>query len=186
MRIYSSKTRRGTAALACGLGLTPTATACGSSDDDSPDAKGASVDCAKFEQYGDLKGKTVSVYTSIITPQDKPHIDSVKPFEECTGSTINYEGSGEFEAQLAEPDRGHQLPRHRLPPAARPAAALSSRRSRTSSRPRRRTPSRTSTRLRPGVEGVRLGRRQALRRAAGRQREVLRLVLAEDVLQGAG
>ena len=100
MRIYSSKTRRGTAVLACGLGMAMMMTACGSSDDDSPDAKGASVDCAKFEQYGDLKGKTVSVYTSIITPEDKPHIDSYKPFEECTGATIKYEGSKEFEAQL--------------------------------------------------------------------------------------
>jgi len=75
-------------------------TACGSSDDDSPEAKGGDVDCAKFEQYGDLEGKTVSIYTSIITPEDKPHIDSYKPFEECTGATVKYEGSKEFEAQL--------------------------------------------------------------------------------------
>jgi alpha-glucoside transport system substrate-binding protein len=95
----SSKTRRGTAVLACGLGMSLMLTACGS-DSDEPKAKGADVDCAKFEQYGDLKGKTVSVYTSIITPEDKPHMDSYKPFEECTGATIKYEGSKEFEAQL--------------------------------------------------------------------------------------
>jgi len=95
----SSKTRRGTAVLACGLGLSLMLTACGS-DDDEPEAKGADVDCAAFEEYGDLEGKTVSVYTSIITPEDKPHIDSYKPFEECTGATIEYEGSKEFEAQL--------------------------------------------------------------------------------------
>ena len=94
----SSKTRRGTAVLACGLGLSLMLTACGS--DDEPEAKGADVDCAAFEEYGDLEGKTVSVYTSIITPEDKPHIDSYKPFEECTGATIKYEGSKEFEAQL--------------------------------------------------------------------------------------
>ena len=97
----SSKTRRGTTLLACGLGLSLMLTACGS-DDDEPggDAKGDDVDCADFEQYGDLAGKEVLVYTSIITPEDKPHMDSYKPFEECTGATIKYEGSKEFEAQL--------------------------------------------------------------------------------------
>ena len=98
----SSKTRRGTAVLACGLGLSLMLTACGS-DDDEPggDAKGSGeVDCAMFEEFGDITGKTIDVYTSIITPEDKPHIDSYKPFEECTGAKVNYEGSKEFEAQL--------------------------------------------------------------------------------------
>ncbi len=62
--------------------------------------KGTSADCAAYESYGDLAGKTVSVYTSIVSPEDQPHIDSFKPFEECTGATIAYEGSREFEAQL--------------------------------------------------------------------------------------
>ncbi|HKJ12123.1 MAG TPA: ABC transporter substrate-binding protein [Ornithinimicrobium sp.] len=58
------------------------------------------VDCADFEQYGDLEGTEVSIYTSIISPEDQPHIDSYKPFEDCTGATVNYEGSRDFEAQL--------------------------------------------------------------------------------------
>lgn len=58
------------------------------------------TDCAAFEVYGDLSGKSVSVYTSIVSPEDQPHIDSYKKFEECTGATVNYEGSREFEAQL--------------------------------------------------------------------------------------
>jgi alpha-glucoside transport system substrate-binding protein len=100
VRRNSSKTR-GRALLACGLGLSLILTACGG-DEDEPggDAKGADVDCAAFEEYGDLSGKTVSVYTSIITPEDKPHIDSYKPFEDCTGAKVEYEGSKEFEAQL--------------------------------------------------------------------------------------
>lgn len=57
-------------------------------------------DCSAYESYGDLAGKTVSLYTSIVDPEDKPHIDSFVPFEECTGATIEYEGSREFEAQL--------------------------------------------------------------------------------------
>ena len=51
-------------------------------------------------ECGDLTGKTVTVYTSIVAPEDQPHKDSYKLFEECTGATVEYEGSKEFEAQL--------------------------------------------------------------------------------------
>ncbi len=78
--------------------------ACGGDTDDGDgggDAGGGGdVDCAAFEQYGDLSGTEVSVYTSIVSPEDQPQIDSYIPFEECTGATVNYEGSRQFEAQL--------------------------------------------------------------------------------------
>lgn len=62
---------------------------------------GTSTDCSAFQQYGDLTGKTISVYTSIASDAEaRPHIDAFKPFEECTGATVNYEGSREFENQL--------------------------------------------------------------------------------------
>ncbi|WP_346279116.1 ABC transporter substrate-binding protein [Pseudonocardia sp.] len=61
---------------------------------------GTGPECAAYTQYGDLSGKTISVYTSIVTPEDQPHIDSYKPFEQCTGAKVVYEGSKEFEAQL--------------------------------------------------------------------------------------
>jgi len=51
-------------------------------------------------QFPDISGKTVSIYTSIVAPEDKPQIDSYKAFEECSGVTVNYEGSKEFETQL--------------------------------------------------------------------------------------
>jgi alpha-glucoside transport system substrate-binding protein len=63
----------------------------------SPAADGA---CAAYAEYGDLTGKEVTIYTSIVAPEDQPHIDSYKPFEECTGAKVIYEGSKEFEAQL--------------------------------------------------------------------------------------
>ena len=50
--------------------------------------------------YGDLTGKQVNVYTVIVAPEDQPYIDSFKPFEECTGAKVNYEGTKEFEAQI--------------------------------------------------------------------------------------
>ena len=81
-------------------------TACGGSgDNDSADGGdgGGEVDCAPYEKYkelGEIDGKTVSIFTSIVTPEDEQHINSYKPFEECTGITINYEGDRSFEAQL--------------------------------------------------------------------------------------
>lgn len=62
---------------------------------------GASDECAAYKAYGDLTGKTISVFTSIASDAEaKPHTDSYKPFETCTGATIKYEGSRDFEAQL--------------------------------------------------------------------------------------
>ncbi|HOB04977.1 MAG TPA: ABC transporter substrate-binding protein [Propionibacteriaceae bacterium] len=61
----------------------------------------ASGECSAYATYGDLKGKTISVFTSIASPAEaKPHTDSYKMFEKCTGATIKYEGSRDFEAQL--------------------------------------------------------------------------------------
>ena len=79
--------------------------ACGGSDDDSEggtsgNASASAIDCAPYTKFGDLKGKTVSVYTSIVTPEDTPHIKSYKPFEDCTGATIKYEGDKAFETQI--------------------------------------------------------------------------------------
>ena len=86
------------------VGLALTLTACGDGGDDSDDAStgasSAAIDCAPYTSFGDLKGKTVSVYTSIVTPEDKPQIDSYKPFEQCTGVTIKYEGDKAFETQV--------------------------------------------------------------------------------------
>ncbi|MGD8200893.1 ABC transporter substrate-binding protein [Ornithinimicrobium sp. W1679] len=96
--------RRMSLALAASL-ATVTLAACGGDDggdagEDGSTAAGGDTDCSAFEQYGDLEGLSVSVYTSIISPEDQPHIDSYIPFEECTGATVEYEGSREFEAQL--------------------------------------------------------------------------------------
>jgi len=68
----------------------------------TPSASGSAAgDCAAYAQYGDLTGKTISVFTSIASDAEaKPHTDSYKPFEKCTGATIKYEGSRDFEAQL--------------------------------------------------------------------------------------
>jgi alpha-glucoside transport system substrate-binding protein len=96
----------GRTAVAGGLGLALVLTGCGGGDNGGGGGGGADAaaaedfDCAPYEEFGDLEGETVSVYTSITDPEDQPHIDSYVPFEECTGVDVQYEGSREFEAQL--------------------------------------------------------------------------------------
>ena len=80
------------ALAACGGGSTGTS-AGGSTG-------GKKADCAAYSQYGDLKGKTISVYTGIVTPEDVAYTDSYKPFETCTGATVKYEGDKSFEQQI--------------------------------------------------------------------------------------
>ena len=83
------------AMTACSSGGTTTTTT------GSGSTTSASADCAAYTQYGDLKGKTVTVYTSISSDAEaNPQKDSYKPFEQCTGATIKYEGSSDFESQL--------------------------------------------------------------------------------------
>ena len=103
----SRKTRRGMAVAATLVSAGLVLAGCGGSDSDGSggDASGKSpgegkAECAQLTQFGDLTGKDVSVYTSIVAPEDKPHIDSWKVFEDCTGADVTYEGSKEFETQL--------------------------------------------------------------------------------------
>ena len=109
----SSKRRY--AALSGIVAVALTATACGGGDggdggDTGSSGGTSSIDCAPYKAFGDLNGKTVSVYTSITAPEDAPHQASYKPFEECTGVTIKYEGSKEFEAQLPVRVKGGNAP----------------------------------------------------------------------------
>ena len=81
-----------------------TLAACGGGDDDEGTtggtAAGGDTDCAEYEQYGDLSGQTVTVYTGIVTPEDTPHIESWVPFEECTGANVEGEFDKAFETQI--------------------------------------------------------------------------------------
>jgi alpha-glucoside transport system substrate-binding protein len=76
---------------------------CGGGSDNKAGGKSpgeGKAECAGLTSYGDLTGKKVHVYTSIVAPEDKAQKDSYKLFTTCTGATVQYEGSKEFEAQL--------------------------------------------------------------------------------------
>jgi alpha-glucoside transport system substrate-binding protein len=98
----SSRSRVRTATLAGAIGLSLTVAACGGGSSSSSSDAGAKSgsDCAAYTQYGNLKGKTVSIYTGIVTPEDTPYENSYKPFEKCTGVKISYEGDKSFETQI--------------------------------------------------------------------------------------
>lgn len=97
--------------MAGGAGLALVLAACGGGGDGEGGGGGGGggeggggtaedIDCAAYEEFGDLEGTTVSVYTSIVEPEAEQQEASYDAFEECTGVTVEYEGSREFEAQL--------------------------------------------------------------------------------------
>ena len=72
-------------------------TACGPS---GGGGEASGVDCAAYESYGKHDGKTISVYASIVDTEATSLETTFAPFEECTGATVKYEGSKEFETQI--------------------------------------------------------------------------------------
>lgn len=59
-----------------------------------------SDDCSAYESYGKHDGKTVSVYSTIVDLEATNLEESWSQFESCTGITVKYEGSKEFETQI--------------------------------------------------------------------------------------
>ncbi|GMA85513.1 hypothetical protein GCM10025868_07630 [Angustibacter aerolatus] len=154
--------------------------ACGGGDDSSSTAGGgAKADCAKYTSYGDLKGKSVSVYTSIVTPEDQQQIDSYKPFEDCTGAKIKYEGNKDFEAQLPVRVKGGNAPDIAYIPQPGLLKTL------VATGKVVKAPDTVSANVDKwwgkDWKSLRHRRRHLLRRAPGCEREVVRLVLAEGV-----
>ncbi|MCW2614593.1 MAG: family 1 extracellular solute-binding protein [Frankiales bacterium] len=108
----SSGQRRKVAAL---LGLALAVSACGtggSSNEGQAADPDASVKpgCEAYADYQGSSGTTVSVYTSIRDAEADAYVETFKEFEDCTGITIAYEGSGEFEAQLNVKVQGNNAP----------------------------------------------------------------------------
>ncbi|MEU7613762.1 ABC transporter substrate-binding protein [Micromonospora sp. NPDC049204] len=81
------------------LGLALSATACGTGDDKKSNNAG-SAECAAYDKYEGHDGKKVSIYASIRDAEADLLERSWSDFTKCTGIEIDYEGSGEFEAQL--------------------------------------------------------------------------------------
>ena len=98
-----------TGALALTLGIagcggsdstTGTAAPTSSAPGGASSAPAGGGECDAYASYGKHDGKTVNIYTGIVTPEDKPHINSYKTFEKCTGMSIKYDGDKSFETQV--------------------------------------------------------------------------------------
>jgi alpha-glucoside transport system substrate-binding protein len=88
--------RRSTLAVATFAVAALALSGCAATKEDSA----SGVDCAPFEAYLGNEGTEVEIYTTIVSPEADLFQESFLDFEECTGITINWNGSQEFEAQL--------------------------------------------------------------------------------------
>ncbi|GIG91842.1 ABC transporter substrate-binding protein [Plantactinospora endophytica] len=85
-------------AIAGVLALALGATACSGDSESGLDPD--SAECAPYSAFQGHDGESVSIYASIRDAEADLLRQSWKQFEDCTGIEIDYDGSGEFEAQL--------------------------------------------------------------------------------------
>lgn len=98
-----SNTRRLMCLAAATSALALAATACGAPEEEGEgrgEVPDAAQDCANYEEFGSFEGETVSIFGSIRDTEADEMVEAWSYFEECTGITIEYEGSGEFEADM--------------------------------------------------------------------------------------
>ncbi|MHB1063700.1 MAG: ABC transporter substrate-binding protein [Georgenia sp.] len=109
-------TRRRSAGLAGVGALALVLSACGGADDlgggggATTAGGGTTADCADYEQYGTFEGETVSLFSSIREVEADQLQDTFNTFTECTGITVEHNGSGEFEQQLVVQAEGGNAP----------------------------------------------------------------------------
>jgi len=70
----------------------------------------AAGDCAAFASVTGLEGTKVTMFASILPPEQQQYEAAFKPFEDCTGVDVVYEGSDQFEAQLPTRIAGGNAP----------------------------------------------------------------------------
>ena len=92
-------TKRRVVAVAGLSALALVASACGSGSKKTNTALNT-PECAAYKTYGDLTGKTVKVFTGIVTPEDELLKKTWAPFEKCTGAKIQGTFDKSFETQV--------------------------------------------------------------------------------------
>ena len=70
----------------------------------------AAVNCDPFAGYKMMKGKKVTIFTSILEPELTTLQSAWNDFEKCTGIDIKIEGSNQFEALLPVRVKGNNAP----------------------------------------------------------------------------
>ncbi|WEV68253.1 ABC transporter substrate-binding protein [Bifidobacterium sp. ESL0769] len=75
--------------------------ACGSGGSSTQGNSAAgSGDCKVFKKYGNLKGKTVTMFSGWMDEEGDATNKSFDKFRNCTGANVKYEGSSELSVQL--------------------------------------------------------------------------------------
>ena len=104
--------RRRTATVIGGVAAALLLAACGSSSGGGGSATPTNTDpaCADYAVYGSHPNTTVTVFTSILPPEQQLFEKAWAQFQTCTGITVKYEGSNQFEAQLPTRIAGGNAP----------------------------------------------------------------------------
>lgn len=68
------------------------------------------VDCTEYEEYGTFDGAEVTIGGTILDLEADRLVESWSDFAQCTGINIEYQGSSEFEAQIAVLAEGGNAP----------------------------------------------------------------------------
>ncbi len=103
----------GSAVAAAGLLLTACSSGTSTPADTSAGSSGSASVPAGCEAYADYmghEGTTVTMFASILSPESDALEASWAEFSKCTGITIQYEGTNEFESQLPVRVQGGQAP----------------------------------------------------------------------------
>lgn len=101
--------RRGRAiAMAAGVGIAALALA--GCTGDIEEGGGGDADCSDYEQYGTFEDANVTIGGTILDLEADRLVESWSDFASCTGINIDYQGSSEFEAQIAVLAEGGDAP----------------------------------------------------------------------------
>lgn len=100
----SFKTKRVLAAAASAVVATLFLAGCSATTDN------AAGNCDAYADYLGHEGTEVEVYTTIVAPEADLFQESFADFEKCTGITVNWNGTQEFEAQIAVRVEGGTAP----------------------------------------------------------------------------
>ena len=76
----------------------------------APAGNDVAAGCEAYADYQGFDGTEVEIYTTIIAPEADLFVESLAEFEECTGITVNWNGTQEFEAQIAVRVEGGTAP----------------------------------------------------------------------------
>lgn len=98
------------AALLAGGALAACSSSGGSSSAQSSSSVKLTGNCAQYQPYAGYKGKTVTMFGSILSPESDSLNKSWSEFQSCTGITIKYTGSNTFESDLPVKVNGGNAP----------------------------------------------------------------------------